>query len=90
MNTTKPRRPTKRALLALATFASSVGAVTALLAGGAAPAGALPPLESEGDVTITRVVTCQRMVGSICDQTLVCYVQSNGYWWCENGQSGGR
>ena len=67
--------------------AMATGFAIALVAGGAAVATA-PSAHAE--VTIERVVTCQRMVGSICEQTLVCYVQSNGYWWCENGQSGDR
>jgi hypothetical protein len=48
------------------------------------------PAHADSEITIERVVTCQRMVGSVCESTLVCWVQSNGYWWCENGQSGGR
>lgn len=68
--------------------AMATGFAIALVAGGAAVATA-PSAHAE-EVTIERVVTCQRMVGSICEQTLVCYVQSNGYWWCENGQSGDR
>lgn len=64
----------------------ATGFAIALMAGGAAIALA-PPANAE---EITRVVTCQRMVGSVCEQTLTCYVQSNGYWWCENGQSGDR
>ena len=72
----------------LSTKAMATGFAIALVAGGAAVATASSAHAEE--VTIERVVTCQRMVGSICEQTLVCYVQSNGYWWCENGQSGDR
>ena len=61
-------------------------------AAGAAFAGAMlaataAPAHADPGITIERVVTCQRMVGSVCESTLTCYVQSNGYWWCENGQS---
>jgi hypothetical protein len=48
------------------------------------------PAHADSEITIERVITCQRMVGNVCESTLVCWVQSNGYWWCENGQSGGR
>jgi hypothetical protein len=64
--------------------AAAVAFAGAMLAASAAPAHA------DSEITIERVVTCQRMVGSVCESTLVCWVQSNGYWWCENGQSGGR
>jgi hypothetical protein len=57
---------------------------------GAMLAAAAAPAHADSGITIERIVTCQRMVGSVCESTLVCYVQSNGYWWCENGQSGGR